>query len=170
MVWQCSRCGAEHAGLPLDWVYEEPDYWDGGRSDEDFLTENYCTWTDDNDVLCYFLRGLIEIPIVGSTDVFAYGAWASVSKESFERVLDLWDVPTRLDEPGFFGWLSNSLPGYAETLNVPLDVVMRGRGIRPAFVLREADHELVREQREGIPLERVREIAELHMHGSPAPV
>jgi hypothetical protein len=166
MPWQCSWCGGEHAALPFDWIYEEPDYWDGGRSGDDHLAENYCTWTDDSDVLCHFVRGLIEIPILGSTDVFAYGAWASVSKESFDRVHELWDVEPPVDEPGFFGWLSSSLPGYAETLNLPLDVVMRGRGTRPAFVLRDADHDLVREQREGITIDRVREIAELHMHGA----
>jgi len=166
MVWQCSRCGAEHAGLPLDWVYQEPSYWDGGRTDEDFLTENYCTWTDDNDTLCFFVRGLIEIPILTSSDIFAYGVWASVARDSFEQVLEAWEVPTTLAEPGFFGWLSSSLPGYPETLNLALDVVMRGRGIRPAFVLRDADHDLVREQREGILLDRVQEIAELHMHGA----
>jgi len=165
--WRCSRCDAEHAALPLDWVYEEPAYWDGGRTDDDFLAENLCTWTDDSGVLCFFIRGLIEIPIRASSDVFAYGVWSSVGKESFERVLDAWDLPTMLDEPGLFGWLSSSLPGYQETLNLPLDVVMRGRGIRPAFVLRDGDHPLVREQREGIPLARVREIAELHMHGPP---
>ena len=161
--WTCHTCGEEHEGLPLDWGFDEPAYWDGGRSDDDTLTSDLCTWTDDAGTLNYFIRGVLHIPIVDAEETFRYGVWSSLSEQSFERVVELWDDPRRVHE-SYFGWLSNSLPGYPETLNLPVDVVTAELNLRPAIVLHETDHPLAREPREGITLDRVREIAGLNMH------
>ena len=37
MRWRCSRCGEEHEGLPLDWAYDSPVYWDGPRAEGGLL-------------------------------------------------------------------------------------------------------------------------------------
>jgi hypothetical protein len=79
-------------------------------------------------------------------------------------VVELWDDPARVNERPYFGWLSNSLPGYPETLSLPLDVVTPALELRPSFLLHDGDHPLVREQREGITTDRVRELAELNLH------
>src|SRR5215217_3550532 len=47
--WLCSRCGEEHEGLPLDWAFDKPAFWEGPRADGDELTEDTCVWTDDAD-------------------------------------------------------------------------------------------------------------------------
>jgi hypothetical protein len=107
---------------------------------------------------------VLEIPISGTDDVFGYGVWSSLSKKSFERLLELWDDPRRMEEPPYFGWLSNSIPGYPETLNLKVDVITRALDARPAIELHDADHPLVIEQRHGITMDRVREIAEQNMH------
>jgi hypothetical protein len=107
---------------------------------------------------------VLEIPIVGTSDRFRYGIWSSLSEKSFKRVVELWDDPARVSETPYFGWLSNSLPGYPETLNLPADVVTRETDLRPVMELHDGDHPLVAEQREGITMDRVREIAELNMH------
>lgn len=166
MRWRCAMCGEEHVGLPLDLAFDEPWYWDGGRAEGDRLGADLCTWTDDDGVSCFFVRGVIELPIVENGETFAYGVWSSLSEQSFESVLDRWDEPVGEDDPTYFGWLSNSLPGYPETLNLPLDVVTRGARLRPAFFLHGGDHPLIREQHEGITMQRVREIAELSMHAA----
>jgi hypothetical protein len=121
-------------------------------------------WTDDDGSLHYFIRGVLRIPVVDGDEDFAYGVWSSLSKDSFNRVNELWDDPARVDEPAYFGWLSNSLPGYDETLNLPLDVITEALELRPALQLHDGDHELIREQQEGITAARVREIAELGFH------
>jgi hypothetical protein len=164
MHWTCSRCGREHEGLPHDLSFSEPAYWDGGRTEEDRLTEDLCRWTDDDGDPSFFIRGVLTIPVLDAEDDFRFGVWSSLSKQSFERVLELWDAPARLDEPAYFGWFSNSLPGYPDTLNLPLDVVTQGLEYRPELVLRDGDHPLIREQREGITTARIRELAELTMH------
>lgn len=93
-----------------------------------------------------------------------YGVWSSLSEQSFKRVLELWDDPRRNDEPPYFGWLSNSIPGYPETLNLKVDVVTREPDLRPLVVLQDGDHPLIEEQRRGITMDRVYEIAGLNMH------
>lgn len=164
MRWTCSRCGEEHVGLPLDWAFDAPAYWDGGRTEDDFLTEDLCVWTDDEPKLNFFIRGVLEIPVAGSEQTLGYGVWSSLSKDSFKRVVDRWDDPGRVEQPPYFGWLCNSLPGYPETLSLPLDVVPQELETRPLIVLHEGDHPLVVEQHEGISMERAQAIAELNMH------
>jgi len=162
--WTCSRCGEEHVGVPFDWAYDSPAYWEGARSEDDWLSEDLCVWTDDAGELNYFIRGVLYIPVVDAGQRFGYGVWSSLSQTSFKRVYDLWDDPKRVEEPPYFGWLSNSLPGYPETLSLPLDVVVHEVDLRPSFVLHPGEHPLIAEQQEGITVERVRAIAELQMH------
>jgi hypothetical protein len=150
--------------LPLDWGFDEPIYWDGGRTEHDRLTSDLCSWTDDRGDPNFFIRGVLKVPVLGTGDVLGYGVWSSLSESSFNRAVELWDDPDRIDEPPYFGWLSNSLPGYPETLNLKVDVITRHLDFRPDIELHDVDHPLIREQREGITVERVREIAELNMH------
>ncbi len=105
-----------------------------------------------------FLRGVIEIPIVGRDDCFRWGAWASLSEESFRRALDLWTAEVIENEPPKFGWLSNNIDIYPNTLNLATHVHLRPGKLRPAIELEPTDHPLAIEQREGITLARVEEI------------
>lgn len=164
--WRCARCGEEHEGLPLDWAVEAPGYWDGGRSPGDRLTEDLCTWTDDDGRLNYFIRGVLHVPVPELADTLRYGVWSSLSERSFERVLELWDDERRTAEPPYFGWLSNAIRGYPDTLQLPLDVVTDAVELRPSLVLRDAEHPLVREQRDGISLERLLELVALNVHAA----
>lgn len=43
----------------------------------------------------YFVKGLIEIPVVGKDEPFCWGVWVSLSRENFSRTADLWDTPQR---------------------------------------------------------------------------
>jgi hypothetical protein len=164
LEWTCARCGERHAGLPFDWGFPHPIYWDGGRDAEDFLEEDLCAWTDDGGRRNYFIRGVLEIPVRDAGHSFTYGVWSSLSEDSFLRVVELWDDPRRVDEPPYFGWLSNEIPDFAATLNLPLDVVTRGLELRPCFELHNGDHPLVAAQRGGVPRDFVRDIAEKRLH------
>jgi hypothetical protein len=164
VLWRCSVCGAEHEGLPHDWAFEKPRYWDGPRTEDDVLGEDVCVWTDDGGERAYFIRGLLTIPVVDDGDDLRYGVWSTLSKQSFDRVLELWDDPRRVEEPPYFGWLASAPPGYPDTRGLSVDVVTSELEQRPRFVLHDGDHPLVREQREGITVDRLRELAELNLH------
>jgi hypothetical protein len=164
MRWTCRTCGEEHEGLPLDWAYDAPAQWDGGRTDEDWLTEDLCVWTDDGGDPAYFVRGVLYIPIIETDETLRYGVWSSLSRKSFGRVIDMWNDLSRVKEPPYFGWLANGIADYPDTLNLPVDVVTDDPELRPTIVPHDGDHPLIRDHREGVPLERVRELAERRLH------
>ena len=165
-TWLCHRCGEEHEGLPLDWAYDLPAYWEGPQADGDFLSEDLCIWTDEDGKRCFFVRGILPIPVRDTGEVFAYGVWSSLSERSYERLIERWDDEQREDEPPYFGYLSNNLPGYPDTLNLHLAVATRSVALRPSFTLlpRDEPHPLIEEQWQGITTARVQEIAELNWH------
>ncbi|MBZ5681333.1 MAG: DUF2199 domain-containing protein [Acidobacteriia bacterium] len=160
--FQCHTCGKWHEGLPLDYAYDAPDYWSESlRSDADsFLNADFCVIKNKD----FFVRCLIEIPIIGRHEFFRWGVWSTLSKTNFDRLVDLWDNPKLLDEPAYFGWLSNSINLYPETLNLKTNVHSRNIGERPYLVLEPTDHPLSIEQRSGMMPQRVREIAERSLH------
>ena len=112
----------------------------------------------------YFVRGCIEIPVLDGLGPFIWGVWVSLSEKSFESLSELWETPDRESEPPYFGWLSASLPGYPETLNLKTNVHTRPVGQRPLIELEPTDHPLAVEQREGITMARVQEIVECVLH------
>jgi hypothetical protein len=80
-------------------------------------------------------------------------------------MLDLWTKPGREQEPAYFGWLSTEVPAYpTRTLNLKTEVHTDRVGTRPHVVLEPTDHSLAVEQRTGISVERVQEIAKLLLH------
>jgi hypothetical protein len=71
----------------------------------------------------------------------------------------LWDAEIRASEPPMFGWLCNDLGVYPTTFGLKTLVHLRDAGQRPLIELEPTDHPLAVEQREGISLQRVEEIA-----------
>ena len=159
LFWTCSCCGKQYDKLSLAYALDAPDAWlalpADERSDRDIL------WTDSCviDQQQYFIRGRIVIPIVGHDEPFIWGCWASVSRESFERFGKLWDAPAREQEPPLPAQLANDNPIYPATLGLACSVVMKNARRRPSFEIQSADHPLAIEQRNGITLDRVKEIA-----------
>lgn len=161
--FQCHTCGKWHDGLPLDYGYNRPDYWSENLSTDadSFLSSDFCVIKNRD----YFVRGLIEIPIVGTDQSFRWGVWSSLSKANFDRITKLWHDPQLLNEPPYFGWLSNSISFYPQTLNLKASVHSSTIKERPYLTLEPTDHPLSFEQRNGMTQERVREIVERAMHG-----
>ena len=96
--------------------------------------------------------------------MFSWDVWVSLSDENMKRTQELWESKRRVDEPPYFGWLSSSLPGYAETVGLKTHVHTRKVGCRPFIELEPTEHPLAIEQRDGITIERVKQIAEMINH------
>lgn len=160
--WTCGCCNKQFDTLPLDRAFEGPHHWavlsEDERQRSSRIDSDICTIATDEGRQI-FIRGCIEIPIIGHDEVFAWGVWASVSEQSFARILELWDVPVGEDEPARFGYLCNSIPGYPETLLLHTNIRLRNDGMRPAIELHRSEHPLFLDQQNGIPLRRVEEIA-----------
>jgi hypothetical protein len=125
------------------------------------LTDDVCAIDNEH----FFIRGNLNLPIIGNSEHFSWLVWVSLSRQNMQRMLETWGRPGREAVPPYFGWLSTSLPGYPDTVNLKTNVHTCPVGIRPLIELEPTDHPLAREQREGITWERVLEINSLAEHG-----
>ncbi|MFI6350977.1 DUF2199 domain-containing protein [Streptomyces sp. NPDC050560] len=160
----CSRCGERHDELPFAYTALAPDVWDPAyeRDPQSMLSSDQCVIRGEH----YFLKGMIEIPVTGTDEIFSWGVWTSLSRENFSRAADLWNVTGREAEQPYFGWLTTDLAAYSpSTLNLRTRVHTRPVGQRPYVELEPTEHPLAVEQRSGMSRERVREIAESTLHG-----
>lgn len=95
------------------------------------------------------------------------GGLGLLSRNNFSRAADLWGSPQRRAEEPYFGWLSSELGLYSpSTLDLKTHVHTRQVGRRPFIELEVTDHPLAVEQRTGITVDRVREIAEAILHSA----
>lgn len=159
----CPRCGAHHPEPPMHHTAEAPAVWDPAFADADgcLLSSDRCVIHRQH----HFVRGLIEIPVIGREEVFSWGVWVSLSRENYSRAVDLWDTPGREGEAPYFGWLTTELPVYPSmTLDLKTNVHTRAVGQLPFVELEPTDHPLAVEQRTGITPDRVREIAAAVLH------
>ncbi|MFF3014431.1 DUF2199 domain-containing protein [Streptomyces sp. NPDC057939] len=159
----CARCGAHHPELPMNYTADAPAVWRA-----EFADSEGCLLSSDQCVIHarhHFVKGVIEIPVIGSDTVFSWGVWVSLSPENFSRAADLWQTPGREAENPYFGWLTTELRLYpGTTLNLKTHVHTRPVGERPFVELERTDHPLAVEQRTGITMDRVREIAAALLH------
>ena len=168
-AWACSVCGVVHEGLPLDWGFAEPAYWNQERDGRDgFLDSDRCVIRHAGAESDYFVRGMIEIPILDGTSedavYFGIGAWTSLSERNFRWYSENWEADRDAQGGAWFGWLSSRVPVYPETLSLKTDVFLRGEKWRPLIVVRPTEHPLAVDQREGITLARARELSAQWLH------
>ena len=161
--YTCKTCNEFHPGLPTSYGAEAPAYWEAippeERQDRGELSSDQCV-IDEH----FFILGRLEIPVVGEPEPFSWNVWVSLSETNFVRVQELWKTNGREQEPPYFGWLNTSLPYYPETLGLKTHVHTRPVGERPFIELEHTDHPLAIEQRTGITMQRVQEIAECVLH------
>lgn len=168
--WKCGSCDEWHVGPCLDFSYDAPLYWRkqydevntesdlspsrDQKSSKTFLSDDYCS-IEDRD---FFVRGIIHLPIVGTTETLRWGVWGSLSRDHFERLMRTDDDPKRVELPALFSWLSNRIPEYPDTLNLKMYAHIQKPNLRPYFELEPTSHPLSQEYHHGITVERVKEI------------
>ena len=145
---KCAECGEEHDELP-DIGSASPYHWrDELDSDPNsLLTEDLCIVERED----YFIRGVLQIPLLDRDDYFGWGVWVSLKKENFETYRKQFDS----DAIGpFFGWLSTEIDYFSTTtLNLPTTAKFVGGGTRPRIFMNDCEHQLRTNQQEGITLE-----------------
>lgn len=157
----CRCCGQYHDELPMSYGSVVPAYYytipEDEREDRIDLTDDVCVIDDEY----FFIRGRIEIPVLDGEGPFVWDVWVSLSESNFDKTIDYWEFEGREHElEPMFGWLSTSLPCYPNTLNLKTMVYTREVGFKPFIELEPTDHPLAVEQREGIGMKRIQEIAE----------
>ena len=158
-AWFCATCGGEHQGMP-DLAAHSPDLWTGSeeyepngalRLDGNFLSEDFCVLDGEH----FFVRSVLFIPVRGMDQDFGFGCWSTLSRANFEKYVAAFDTGHSDDEGSWWGWFSNRLKGFEDTLNQGCWVHPRAGRQRPTITLDDETHELAIAQRDGIPPERV---------------
>jgi hypothetical protein len=161
--FKCTRCKETHEGMPSFGAlaplsyYEIPEDERGTR----------CTLRSDDCVIdekWFFVRGCLEIPVLGEAEPFVWGVWGSLSKANFVEWSNYFGEARRSHTGPYFGWLNAHIGLYPDTRNLKTAVHIRDDGVRPYIELEPTDHPLAIEQREGITVQRVAELYSLMMH------
>jgi hypothetical protein len=150
-VQQNSSCGLEHAGLPLSFAADYPDPYANldreARELRAIAGSDQCIIDQEE----FYIRGCLEIPIIGTSEVFLWGLWARVKETAFDEISDHWESEGREKTIGpYKGRLANALSIYPDTLNQRLEVQIKPVGSRPLFILEDAENLLAIEQRSGL--------------------
>jgi hypothetical protein len=88
-AYTCRTCGQPHADF-FSFAAGFPDMYANlsieERDARAIIGSDQCIV----DSKWFFLRGLVEIPIIGIPEIFLWGLWASVKEEVFEEISDCW--------------------------------------------------------------------------------
>jgi hypothetical protein len=159
--WVCATCGQTHDDLPA-LAFDAPLAWEIASEQEraaDFeLTSDTCIWKDEH----YFVHCRLKIPFTDRDGALNFGVWSSLGRENFFRYLATFDDADAADLPPMFGWFSNSLPGYPETLNLKCTVHAQPGGLRPLIELEATDHPLSVQHHQGVSFGEA--VAYVHAH------
>ena len=157
--WTCPCCGEQQEGLPA-LAFTTPDnlpeltMWQwfrhGGYGDDLYV---------DRESGGYFVRCVLEIPIIGCEQPLEWGVWSSLSEANFKHYRKTMGGKDRSKLDAMFGWFSSHLPGYPETRGLKCNVVARDAGLRPLIDLEPTDHPLAIDQRNGITKDRAIDLA-----------
>lgn len=164
--YDCPVCGEHHAPLPLSASAKAPAAVAGMSAAE---LERRVVITADQCVVDqrrFYLRGRLVLPIHGLDEPFIWGVWAEVSPKNFLWTTERWKVQGREADAPFAGYLDSGIPFYSDTRNLQVSVQTQPVGRRPHFRVVDPEHPLAVEQREGITLERVKEIAAAVLHAN----
>src|SRR5215471_5214851 len=90
----CEICGQFHAGQYISLAYDSPDPYAALKDDEKdraHLGTDDCVIGNDQ----FYLRGIIELPIVGLDESFLWGAWAGVWEKDYDEFAAHYDAEGR---------------------------------------------------------------------------
>src|SRR5215470_4952373 len=107
--YRCSTCNEVHKGFP-DLAFWAPYFFEelteAERTARGRLSEDLCTLDNKH----FFIRAMLEIPILGTEDRFGWGIWVSLSETNFHRYVEFFETDRPDGEGPYFGWFSNRLP------------------------------------------------------------
>ncbi|MCF6275878.1 MAG: DUF2199 domain-containing protein [Robiginitomaculum sp.] len=165
--FMCSECSDIHKGSP-SFSHRLPAYAldvpDNEHNERLYYTDDVCVVDDEH----FFIRVILEIPIIEVEDPFTWGVWVSQSEDNFMQYQETYG--TDQSATNTFGWFTVNLPYYKALdsnsflESLECDVRWGVRGQRPHLNIYETKHELFTDQNESISWDKAVKIAQLAMH------
>jgi hypothetical protein len=154
IVYRCTKCEKVHEGLPAI-AFDAPlPYYqlsEEDRVENAVLTDDLCGIAGEH----WFVRAVLEVPVIGHREKLEWGVWGSLSEESFMLYRDSFEDDDQSRLGPMFSWFSSRLPEYPDTANLRCRVVPRDGRQRPLIEFPPDDeHALALDVRNGISLER----------------
>jgi hypothetical protein len=161
----CPVCGQANHKLPIDIGAEYPDPyvhltselkdsigWISAKENPDFCRIKY-----DDGQTDHFIRGVLELPILGADIGLRLGVWTSLSEANWDFARETWREPRLTRDEPMFGWLCTGYSIYPGTEELACSVYLSAE-LRPQVRLHDADHPFVVDQQRGITRPRLAEI------------
>jgi hypothetical protein len=154
IVYQCRHCHDVHEGLPSI-AFDAPCYYHllskAEQTARTTLTSDLCSVDEEE----FFVRAVLEIPVIGYTERLVWGVWGSLSRASFERYSSTFGGHDQGKLEPMFSWFASRLPDYPETLSLRCRMVPRNDRLRPVIEFApDQEHALIADAESGISLER----------------
>ncbi len=167
MKKKCSSCGETHDVENMDIVFDYPH--EMSKMPEDMRKER-CAYTPDIcviDMERYLVRGVVHLTVQEDQRYWGIGAWAQISEKNFLRYKELWSDDKQGLEPPFKATFASEMPldDYASTLGMSCEVQLTDNSSRPKIILTDMNNALAKEQRDGIPSEKVLHLIHRFMEG-----
>jgi hypothetical protein len=128
---------------------------------ESKLTDDLCMTGDG----FFFVRAVMETPILGEKTPLEWGVWGSLSEANFKRYVETFDDHDQGSLGGMFSYLNNELDGYSGSCGLQCELIPMDNRKRPMLVpYKDQDHLLVRDYWNGITAERAIALAMPFLH------
>jgi hypothetical protein len=151
LFFNCPTCGQIHDGFPA-LTFKAPAAWDWAteeaRAADWKLQSDFCRFKDVD----FYVRAVLVLPIIDSDQTLEFGVWSTLSKANIDRYWDSFEDDDQSKLGPMFGWFSNAMPGYPETMGLACQVMPQDHRQRPVIELEPSDHPLAIHQRDGITL------------------
>lgn len=162
LSFTCPTCGKLHEGFPA-LAFRAPAPWDWAtdaeRTADWLLTSDFCSFRETD----FYVRGVLVLPITDTDRTLEFGVWSSLSRANIERYSDTFDDEDQSKLGPMFGWFSNAVPGYPDTMGLKCQVLPQDHRQRPLIVLEPTDHPLAVHQHEGVTLEEATRYHHAHI-------
>jgi hypothetical protein len=136
---RCAACAKVHRGV-VDLGMPYPDPWRGvptpARNADltggsDVLTEDFCISEGS-----FFVRAVLSIPLIGTSETFAHGVWSTLSEKNFWKYVETFDSVEQDGLGPWFRWFAHRLKGHPDTAHLRCQVHPRPSRYRPRLEAR----------------------------------
>ncbi|MBN3522986.1 DUF2199 domain-containing protein [Paenibacillus apiarius] len=145
--------GSVYTNCSAPFYVTEIEPWE--REERCRLTAEECVMDDQY----YYVHGRLTVPFRNGRGQVSWDVWVLINPE---HVADGSKKDTQSKPKQVRGRLSSAIPGYPDTLALPVKVTFYDKSTTPDIILGETEHPLYEEQEQGITFQRWLELRPLH--------